>query len=170
MYSIVLTLAGHWLPVSQNIDLPLYWAKGYTFVKPYALFLPIKSNKEGKKILRQFLNQFRKNCYLLNPSCWSICASKILPTKKGSIVSKKNYEINDILSSVYSHYSWLNFKDILECLLFQKNFKRKNFHWYTWGITQKLHVDVNLITIVMLLNFLNQNIFKLDYLHFSGIT
>lgn len=143
-----------------------YWAKGHTLV----LFLPIKSNKEGKKILRQLPNQFRVDYYLLSQSCWSICASKILPTTKGSIVSKENYEINDILTSIYSHYSWLNFKNILECLLFQMNFERKNFHWYTQGITQNLHIDVNLINIVMLLNFLNQNIFMLNYVHFSGIT
>lgn len=170
MYNTVLTQAWHWLPVSQNTDLPLYWAKGHTLVKPYSLFLPIKSNKESKKILWQLPNQFRVDYYLLNPSCWSICASKILPTTKGSIVSKENYEINDILTSLYSHYSWLNFKNILECLLFQMNFERKNFHWYTQGITQILHIDVNLINIVMLLNFLNQNIFKLNYMHFSGIT
>lgn len=73
-------------------------------MKPYSLFLPIKSNKEGKKILRQLPNQLRVDYYLLNPSCWSICASKILPTTKGSIVSKENYEINILYILYYIIY------------------------------------------------------------------
>lgn len=44
MYSTILTLAGHWLPISQNREHSLCRAKGYNLVKPIRFLFSFPSN------------------------------------------------------------------------------------------------------------------------------